>query len=331
MKQWNPNKINGKFNVPAWNSYKTGNASVMKQLTLIAQNFNSVATYSSGWFHWDPPVPLKDLNSNVLVATDAAAINKQANAQMLTVSQGIFQQPGAAAWKSEIDTAIKVSQIANKTYAGTVNRLIFSNEYVDTPARVDEVIALVNKYRSQVPGVQVGVRLNNLGQLAGTNHAMKTAMTNLVNAVDFVMVNIYPSEQAVARGPISGVQDVASQYNMLKALALGVKPGVQVIIGETGWPSTGLSFNDRSGRTSTVANEQAFYNGFTQWANANKVPSYYFEAIDEPWKSDQNLSPTSPDGQKTPWVSSAGAEGHFGLYTYDSNTDDGQIVPKFPL
>jgi hypothetical protein len=98
------------------------------QLTVISQNFDSVATYSSGWFHWNPPVPLKELNSNVLVATDAATINKESNALKLTVSQGIFQQSDAAAWKSEIDTAINVTKMANQTYPGTVNRLIFSNE-----------------------------------------------------------------------------------------------------------------------------------------------------------------------------------------------------------
>jgi hypothetical protein len=45
----------------------------------------------------------------------------------------------------------------------------------------------------------------------------------------------------------------------------------------------------------------------------------------------QNVSPTSPAGRDAPWKSSAGAEGHFGLYTYDSHTDAGQLVPKFPL
>jgi exo-beta-1,3-glucanase (GH17 family) len=202
---------------------------------------------------------------------------------------------------------------------------------VDTPAKVHEVIALITKYRSQVPGVQVGVRLNNLGDLSGNNGELKAAMTALVETVDFVMVNIDPSAEAVADGPAAGAQDVASKYNAEKAMALAVNPNVQVIIGETGWPSQGISFNDLSGRTSTVSNEQAFYGAFTQWANANKVTSYYFEAIDEPWKSNQNLSPTSPAGQKTPWISSAGAEGHFGLYTYDSSTNEGQIVPKFPL
>jgi hypothetical protein len=60
-----------------------------------------------------------------------------------------------------------------------------------------------------------------------------------------------------------------------------------------------------------------------------KVPGYYFEAFDEPWKSNKNVAPNDPIGD--PWTRSNGAEGHFGLYTYNSNTDTGKIVPKFPL
>jgi exo-beta-1,3-glucanase (GH17 family) len=315
------------FTVLYWNPYRSGDASVMNQLTTISQNFDSVATYSSGWFYWDPPVPFKDLNSNVLVATDAAEINKQANATKLTVSQGIFQHANAAASKSEIDTAIKVTKSANGTYPGTVNRLIFSNEYVDTAAKIREVIALINGYRSQVPGVQVGVRRNNLGDLSSSYSELKAAMTDLVKTVDFVMVNIYPSKEAVANGPPAGAQDVASKYDAEKAMTLAVNPGARIVIGETGWPSQGISFNDLSGNSSTVGNEQTYFDASTQWANTNKVTSYYFEAIYEPWKSDQNVSPGSTSN---PWQSSAGAEGHFGLYTYNAHTDTGQIVSKFP-
>jgi exo-beta-1,3-glucanase (GH17 family) len=269
----------------------------------------------------------------VLVALDAAAINKEAHALKLTVSQGIFQQANAADWRSEIKTAIEVTKMANETYPGTVNRLIFSNEYVNTPARTDEVIAFINEYRSQIPGVQAGVRLNNLGDLSGEHgEELKSALTKLVKTVDFVMVNIYPSEADVAKGPAAAAEDVGSNYDGQKALALAVNPNVRVIIGETGWPSQGISFNDKSGRSSTVANEQAYYDAFTKWANTNKVRSYYFEAIDEPWKSNKNVSPDTPDRPDVaPWQRSNGAEGHFGLYTYDSNTDTGKIVPKFPI
>jgi exo-beta-1,3-glucanase (GH17 family) len=328
VKQWYPNKIDGRFATPPWNSYTTGNASVMNQLKLISQNFNSVATYASGWFHWNPPVPFNKLNSNVLVATDAAEINKQAKSLKLTVSQGIFQQDNSAAWKSEIETAIKITKAANQIYPGTVTRLVFTNEYLDTPARIERVMNFIKDYRSQVPGVQVGVRVQNLGVLNDSNRpALREAMTKLVKSIDFVMVNIYPDDKAMAKGPAAGVAEVATQYNALKAMALKVNPSVKVIIGETGWPSQGVSFNDKKGQYTNVANEQAYYNQFKAWANQKAVPSYFFEAIDEPFKSDKNRKPTDAE----PWKTGIGAEGHFGLYTYSTTTDSGTFTAKFPL
>ena len=315
VKQWSSTKIGGEFKVPLWNSYGSGNASVVNQLAIIAQNFDTVATYSSGWFYWKPPVPFKDLNSNALVATDAAAINKNANALKLTVSQGIFQQDNDANWNSEIETAIKVAKMANQIYPGTVNRLIFSNEYLNTPARIDQVMTLIDKYRSQVPKVQVGVRINNLSDLTSSNGQLKAALSTLVKNVDFVMTNIYPSDADVAKGPAAAVQDVASQYENQKAEALAVNPKVQVIIGETGWPSEGVSFNNLSGAHSSVANEQAYYDAFTTWADANKVPSYYLEAIDEPWKSNKNVGPATPGHPDIkPWQEATGLRGLWPLH-----------------
>jgi exo-beta-1,3-glucanase (GH17 family) len=137
------------------------------------------------------------------------------------------------------------------------------------------------------------------------------------------MTNIYPSDAAVGQGPAAGAREVATTYDAQKAMALAVNPNVQVLIGETGWPSQGISFNDPDGHASSPDNEKAYYDAFTQWANTNSVASYYFEAIDEPWKSDKNVD-SGPKGRN-------GAEGHFGLYTYNSNTDTGQFVPKFAL
>jgi exo-beta-1,3-glucanase (GH17 family) len=332
VKQWSSTKIDGEFKVPYYNSYVSGDASVMNQLTVIAKNFDSVATYSSGWRTGKPPVPDDDLDSNVLVAKDAALMNKAAGTLKLTVSQGIFQQDSAANWDSEIETAIKETKMANEIYPGTVNRLIFSNEYLYSPANVDQVIGLIDKYRSQVPGVAVGVRMNNLGDLTNGSPDLKAALTKLVKTVDFVMVNLYPSDQDVIKGPDASALAVGATFETQKALALKVNPNVKVLIGETGWPSEGVAANDLSGAHSSVANEQAYYDAFTKWADANEVPSYYFEAIDEPWKSNKNVGPDTPGHPDVkPWQRSNGAEGHFGLYTYNSNTDTGQIVAKFPL
>ena len=102
-----------------------------------------------------------------------------------------------------------------------------------------------------------------------------------------------------------------------------------MLIGETGWPSQGVSANDMvngqpSSQDNTVANEQAYFAAIGAWANANQVETNWFEAIDEPWKSDQNnAQTTNPQGVN-------GAEGHYGLWTYNSSGLNGQFIEKFP-
>ena len=56
-----------------------------------------------------------------------------------------------------------------------------------------------------------------------------------------------------------------------------------------------------------MANEQAYFQAIQTWANQNQVETDWFEAIDEPWKSNQNSGGnTGPNGPN-------GAEGHYGL------------------
>ncbi len=78
-----------------------------------------------------------------------------------------------------------------------------------------------------------------------------------------------------------------------------------------------------SSQDNTVANEQAYFGAIQAWANQNQVETNWFEAIDEPWKANQNNSNTiDPQGID-------GAEGHYGLWTYNSNGTDGQFTEKF--
>jgi hypothetical protein len=114
--------------------------------------------------------------------------------------------------------------MANQIYPGTVNRLAFTNEFLTTPARIDEVISLIDNYRSQVPGVQVGVRIDNLGTHGGREEPIKHPLTKLLKTVDFVMTNVYPSKEDVLKGPGLAAQDVGAAYEAQKGLALAVNP-----------------------------------------------------------------------------------------------------------
>lgn len=78
-----------------------------------------------------------------------------------------------------------------------------------------------------------------------------------------------------------------------------VKP---VHIGETGWASLDDShYGDEGTRAATELNVKLFYDAAMEWTRGEGLTCFYFEAFDEPWKSD----------------GTAGSEGHFGLFTVD--------------
>jgi exo-beta-1,3-glucanase (GH17 family) len=330
--------------LPLYNSYGAGNDSVAKQISLVAPQFASLATYGAGYAsYYSPYTPYNQVDSAWMVGGAAAAYNQSQGAAKVTVSQGIFQQlqPGSKAFDlplmdAEANGAISIAKSANSVYAGTVTRLIFTNEFVTDATTTNEVYDLINKPQGQTPSykdqahslnLEVGVRSNTFGQLTDSNSPYLVPLQNLVKSLDFIMLNLYPTNEAT-QTPQQWAADVASQYNKIRAAARAVNPNIDVLIGETGWPSQGVSFNDLvdgqpSSQDNTVANEQAYFSAIQAWANQNQVETHWFEAIDEPWKSDQNNSnTTNPQGIN-------GAEGHYGLWTYNSSGPDGQFIEKF--
>jgi exo-beta-1,3-glucanase (GH17 family) len=332
VKQWNgqaaPNAM-----VPLFDSYTSGNASVANQIALVAPIFPQIATYGAGYAPYYPMnKPWNMVDSNWQNAPAAAAYNQQQGKLAITVSQGIFQQVqngsiANAYQDAEVADAFQDAANANATFAGTVTRLIFTNEYVTSAATTNQVNALItaNKQKAHEMGLEVGVRSETFGQLTIPNSPYLPQLQSLIKNVDFIMCNLYPSQSSEQQGIAASVNDVASQYASIKAAAMALNPSIEVLIGETGWPSQGVSFNDPNGTLNTVANEHAYFNAIGQWANANQIQVMYFEAIDEPWKSNQNnTNPSDPQGFM-------GAEGHYGVWSYTTNNDNGSFVAKWTI
>lgn len=326
VKQWAGSP--GSATVGAFNSYGSGDASVKRQLEVLSPHFNKLATYSAGYAgYYQPTTPWNQVDSNWRVGIEAGNANQRAGRLAFTVAQGIFQQSTTALQDAEIDGAFTIAQNANASFAGTVDRLIFTNEYMFDTANTNAVLAMLqaNKTRAQNAGLAIGVRDNNWGILAGGASAHKTALENVVRESDFIMLNLYPSATAVTQGVAASVTEVATQYHAIRTAALALNSNVEVLIGETGWPSQGKAFNDQTGTHINLTNAENYFNQFAQWATDNQVESYYFEGIDEPWKSNQNQSGGNV------WTGPDGAEGHYGLFTYSGTGDTGSFTSKFSL
>ena len=221
--------------VPLFNSYGTGNDSVANQISLVATQFSSIATYSAGYSsYYSPTTPYNQVDSNWMVGGAAAAYNQSKGALKMTVSQGIFQQlqPYSEQFNlplmdAEANGAISIAKAANATYAGTVTRLVFTNEFVTDTTTTNEVDDLITQPQGATPsyaqqahtlGLQVGVRSNAFGQLLNPVTPYVAALQNLVKNVDFIMLNLYPTNE-VTETPAQGAADVESQYENIQKAA----------------------------------------------------------------------------------------------------------------
>ncbi|KKD39586.1 MAG: glycosyl hydrolase family 17 protein [Limnoraphis robusta] len=302
--QWTGTPPNAK--VPLWNSYSQQD--IIRMLEIIAPQFNKISTYSMGYAGYYPPTtPWNQLDSNCLVAIAAAQLNRQTGRVAIEVAQGIYQHDNPAHQQLEIEAAFSAVSEANSLYPNTVTSLVFTNEYVTDAEKANVVNQMIvtNKQKAHNLGVKVGVRSHTFGEIANPNSPYYTQLKTLIQNCDFIQCNLYPATNTAT--PADGVNQVGQAFYQIKTAVANINPQCEVMIGETGWPSEGISFNNTN---NNVANLLAYYEAIDKWAFENRVITYLFEAFDEPWKSDRNaqIPPANP------WQGPNGAEGHYGLW-----------------
>lgn len=185
-------------------------------------------------------------------------------------------------------------------------------------AEIQRGIDLANEFDEIVVAVNVGnealvewndhmVSLENVIQYVGrVKNAVEQPVTvadnyewwiadgaPLAAAVDFLGIHTYPAweEKTI---------DEALAYtieNMERVRA--ALPGKPMAVLEAGWASTAIEFGDRA----SEASQARYYRELRQWAAANNMTVFFFEAFDEPWKG----NPDNP----------LGAEKHWGLFFVD--------------
>lgn len=304
---------------PPWNSYSRQN--IVRMLEIIAPSFNKISTYGMGYAGYYPPTtPWDQVDSNCHIAGAAAQVNQQQGKVAIAVSQGIYQQPTPDLQQAEIAAAFTAAEAANSVFANTITTIVFTNKYVTDSTTTNAVTAMLTANKSKARGLnlKVGVRSQTFGQLTNPSCPYLTQLQTLVRSCDVILCNLYPPNPP---GTIQdSVRSVTQAFDGIKAAVAGLNPQCEVMIGETGWPSAGISFNNS---VNNVANAQAYFETIKQWAVQRSIMTYYFEAIDEAWKSNQN-APVPP---ATPWQGPNGAEGHYGIWSVNAGPN---YVPKFP-
>ncbi|MBM4274266.1 MAG: hypothetical protein FJ134_07385 [Deltaproteobacteria bacterium] len=209
---------------------------------------------------------LKKYTFNILTFSSKGILGdipKLAGKQGLKVIQGIWLGKVSADNLQEIAAGVKAAK------AGSVCAMMAGSEVL---LRGDltkaELINFISQVKSQVT-VPVGcaetwnIWLNN---------------PDLAEAVDFLLVNIYPYWESIsvdnaAEYVITRYQEVADAY-----------PDKVVLIGECGWPTGG---EVRGGAQPGESQQAKFVADFLPQALEMDIPFFIFEAFDENWKQQQ--------------------------------------------
>lgn len=155
--------------------------------------------------------------------------------------------------------------------AGNVDLAIAGGEQVLNGASEDYVLNNIQYLKSQLPpGVPV--------TYVDTWQVM-LAHRRLMDAVDVVMVNIYPFAYGISLD--QALPYLQSAYAAVVQAANG-KP---VIIAETGWPSVGPPWG---AAIPSYVNTAAYFSAVEAWVRGANIPLFYFQAHDEPSMLNEN-------------------------------------------
>ena len=180
--------------------------------------------------------------------------------------------------EAEIQRLIAVGKQGLPTTKG----LIVGNEYMlraegrgQFLQAKEKIISLVNRVRNETgmpTGTTDGWHLWNYG-----------TSIDLVNACDFIMMHIHPFWESKYSSPNlsveTAVSHVAEKYNLVRQRYSRL--GKPVILGETGWPSSGAA---NYAAVPSQENQSRFIEEFLSKARSDNIDYFIFEAFDESWK-----------------------------------------------
>ncbi len=178
--------------------------------------------------------------------------------------------------------------------------------------------------RGDIPAGTMITTSENWAALGGEESYRNENLAELVARMDFLSLHTYafhdtyynpalqwaplpeetelPLVEQIDRAIARAVALQKDQYQATQDYLASIGVEKEIHMGETGWASLDNSFYGKGG--THAANEYIaglFHAAIREWTSESNLTCFYFEAFDEPWKSD----------------GTAGSEGHFGLITVD--------------
>ncbi len=273
---------------------------VNQLLKPVAAKFSLITTYGQGTFVWQGVPKIQDANRLNIQAAKTAG---------LKVSAGCYQI-GADSnndfinveWsKTEIDYAIQQA----KTYNNVVD-LVIGNECIWGPNSTQAVIDLINYAKSKrAPLTAANLPITTrqqwgvLGGVDNTKPEYATMRKKLLALMAACESHVYGNMYAYFDPNIAGqigqnptqasftqavTASMNNQLSGLKTAFSNQKIGLEIRIGETGWPTQGSQKDQPNTFLANVTNAQWDYQAMVNWANSNSMKTVIFAAYDEPWK-----------------------------------------------
>lgn len=177
----------------------------------------------------------------------------------------------AGAWvdntSEDNNQVARLIQIGKLGYATTKALIVGSEFLYRHPGMESQLISWVNQVKSQT------------GKLVSANEQwhIYRDYPNLVNAIDFGLINIYPFWEGQSIDNAAAF--VLDRFNFIK----NKYPGKTFMIGETGWPSQGQVVGSA---VPSKANQERYTRDIARIARENGIEVFWFEAFCEKWKGE---------------------------------------------
>jgi len=248
-----------------------GRAELREDLQLIARHWHLLRVYgAAGW----PDTMLSIIREDRLPLRVMLGTWVEPEQRRDSAGRVLEDLPrGRAANRADLEAALRLAA----AYPDIVNALCIGNEtQVSWSAHRVPPDLLVGYLREARARTTVPVTTAD-----DLDFWREPAGQALAREVDFVLTHIHPLWRG--QQPEEAVDYTSRAYRELCA----ARPGVPVVIGETGWATSRIATGDQ-GRymKGTVGEEQqaAFCSAFAAWAERERVVTFFFEAFDENWK-----------------------------------------------
>ena len=174
---------------------------------------------------------------------------------------GIGLSDDLLANEEEIAGGIAVGQAGHADILAVGNEVLLRGDLTE-----DQLIEYINRVKEAVPGIPVSYV---------DAYFLFENNPKLVETCDLLLVNCYPYwESCAAEYSLLYMQEMYRR-------ACKVANGKQVIISETGWPTTGTAFGAAQ---PSLENALDYFIKTYLWANEEEIEIFYFSSFDESWK-----------------------------------------------